>query len=55
LQQDFNGKAVDCVMEAINVLARLVLTVVLVVINNWFSFLLLHSRHDTFPEQADLF
>ena len=22
LQQDFNGKAVDCVMEAINVLAR---------------------------------
>ena len=37
LQQDFSGKAVDCVMEAINVLARLVLADVLVVSHIWFT------------------
>lgn len=34
LQQDFNGKAVDYVMDAIHVLARLVLIVVLIVISS---------------------
>ena len=51
LQQDFSGKAVDCVMEAVNVLARLVLADVLVVSHVWFT-LYFCSHHGTFPEHS---